>query len=443
MFWLYAILLMIGAAAFLIVPFLRTPKKDDIDREQLNVAIYKDKLAEMKQDLSMGVISQEQFENAEKDLRLSLAEDVAEEKKEGEEQKLQLGEAEASKFLLVGILLIVPVVSLLLYNQLGTSMQDIVANRASPDGGGSPHQGMDIEKMVAQLTAELEKEPMNPEGWVMLGRAYTISANKNQKAEYFQKAAEAYDRANSLLNSSDPNVLADYADALAMTTRSLNGRPLELIQKALAIQPFHQKSLWLAATQAYQVQNYKLAIEYFEKLKSQLKPDSKDAEMIASNIQQMRNLMEGKVPAPPSQAQMPAQQQAQAQPQPAPTAPPQPTVAAGNVSITGEVSIASVLKQGASPSDTVFIYAKAASGPPMPLAILKKQVKDLPMKFELNDSMAMNPSMKLSKFSKVVVLARVSKTGNAMTQSGDFQGSSQVIDVGSKGIKVQINTVIP
>ena len=118
-------------------------------------------------------------------------------------------------------------------------------------------------------------------------------------------------------------------------------------------------------------------------------------------------------------------------------------VAATGKSVSGTVKISAALKSKASPDDTVFIFARAASGPRMPLAILRKQVKDLPITFELNDSMAMNPAMKLSNFPEVVVGARISKSGNAMPQSGDLEGKSPVVSVGTTEIPIEIDQTVP
>ena len=113
--------------------------------------------------------------------------------------------------------------------------------------------------------------------------------------------------------------------------------------------------------------------------------------------------------------------------------------AAGKERITGTVSLSDALKRNADPDDTVFVLARAAQGPKMPLAILRKQVKDLPVKFTLDDSMAMSPAMKMSNFDQVVVIARVSKSGNAMPQPGDLLGMSKPLALGSSGIKISID----
>lgn len=112
-------------------------------------------------------------------------------------------------------------------------------------------------------------------------------------------------------------------------------------------------------------------------------------------------------------------------------------------SISGKVSLAPKVAAKASPTDTVLIFARAAEGPRMPLAILQTQVKDLPMEFTLTDSMAMMHSMSLSNFDKVRVVARVSKSGSAMPASGDLEGTSKVVKPGSTGVQVVVDAVLP
>jgi cytochrome c-type biogenesis protein CcmH len=117
--------------------------------------------------------------------------------------------------------------------------------------------------------------------------------------------------------------------------------------------------------------------------------------------------------------------------------------AATGAEISGEVVLSATVKGKVSPDDTVFIFAKAAQGPKMPLAILRKQVKDLPLTFSLNDAMAMSPQMKLSSFPEVLVSARVSKGGQAMAQPGDWQGQSVPVKLGAKGVRVEISELVP
>jgi cytochrome c-type biogenesis protein CcmH len=269
--------------------------------------------------------------------------------------------------------------------------------------------------MVADLAARLEKEPDNVNGWVVLARSYAVM---NRHGD----AVKAYERVIQLVPN-DPDLLADYADALAVTMGgNLSGKPLELAKRALAADPTHWKALALVGTEAFNRKDYKTAIAYWEKLKATAPPGSPIAQSIDSSIAEARELGGIKGAAAPP-----------------------PVVAAAPVGgrVAGKVDLSPALKAKVAPTDTVFVFARAAEGPRMPLAIVRKQVRDLPIEFALDDSMAMAPNMKLSSFAEVVVGARVSRSGNATPQSGDLEGLSRPVKVGATGIAVVIDSALP
>ena len=267
--------------------------------------------------------------------------------------------------------------------------------------------------MVARLVARLEKTPQDGNGWALLGRSYGVM-------QRYQDAAAAYARAAALITD-DADLLADYADALAMSQgQRIEGKPLQLIEQALKIDPLQWKALAMAGTAAFERKEFQHAIGYWEKLQSRAEPDSELARTMASNIEEARQL-----------AGIKAQTQAT---KPAPAA---------VASVQGTVSLSRAQAAKAAPSDTVFIFARAVEGPRMPLAIVRRQVKDLPLTFSLDDTQAMSPAMKLSNFTEVVIGARVSKSGNAAPQSGDLQGTSQTVKVGAKNVAIVIDSVIP
>jgi cytochrome c-type biogenesis protein CcmH len=241
----------------------------------------------------------------------------------------------------------------------------------------------------------------------------------------FEDAVAAYARAAALIKD-DAGLLADYADALAMQQeRRIDGKPLQLIEQALKIDPGHWKALAMAGSAAFDRKDYRKAIGYWEKLQSRVPPDSDFARSVASNIEEAREL--GGMKAAPASKSAPA------------------VVAAGpsGARVRGTVSLGAAFAGKVDPADTVFIYARAAEGPRMPLAIVRKQVKDLPADFTLDDSQAMSAEMKLSNFAEIVVSARISKSASATPQSGDLQGVSQKIKTGGTPIKIVIDQVVP
>jgi cytochrome c-type biogenesis protein CcmH len=307
-------------------------------------------------------------------------------------------------------------VAVLLYLVIGTPDALGPQAQAAAEGeGGHQVTREQVEKMVADLAARLEKEPDNVNGWVVLARTYAVM---NRHGD----AVKAYERVIQLVPN-DPDLLADYADALAVTSGgNLSGKPLELAKRALAADPTHWKALALVGTEAFNRKDYETAIAYWEKLKVTAPPGSPIAQSIDSSIAEAREL--GGIKG---------------------TAKPPAVVAAAPTGgrVAGKVDLSPALKAKVAPTDTVFVFARAAEGPRMPLAIVRKQVRDLPIEFALDDSMAMAPNMRLSSFAEVVVGARISRSGNAAPQSGDLEGLSKPVKVGASGIAVVIDSALP
>jgi cytochrome c-type biogenesis protein CcmH len=281
-----------------------------------------------------------------------------------------------------------------------------------------------IGQMVTRLEQRLASQPDDAEGWAMLGRSYLV-------LERFDDARKALEKAVAL-NLQTPDLLVDYADALAMESgQSLEGRPLQLINQALAQDPNNHKGLWLAGTAAYERADYKGALAYWRRLYALVPKDSEAARAMEGNIAEAENLLGGGAGA----AAAPQEDVASAAPA---------TAAAGSATVKGTVRLDQALRARVKDSDTVFVFAQATSGPRMPLAVLRAQVKDLPLQYTLDDSMAMNAAMNLSSVPEVLVVARVSKGGSAMPQSGDLQGrSGPVRTAAAAPVDIVISEVVP
>ncbi|WP_455204643.1 c-type cytochrome biogenesis protein CcmI [Kaarinaea lacus] len=429
-FWIVAVLLIAAALLFLLPPLLlKTGDKGEIVRKDINVMLFKDQLAELDADLNAGTITQDQFEQAKHDLERSLLQDVSVEEDAVASAKVQtFGKKSA-----IAVVVFIPVLAIVLYQILGSGEAGLKPEEAQLAQSTEGHQGT-IEEQIRKLQEHLQSNPDDMEGWTMLARSYYFLKN-------YQAASETFARVVAMTNESDANLLVAYADALAMAQgRTMDGRPMELVKKALELQPFHTTGLWLAGTASYQAQDYPAALGYWEKLVQLFPQGSEQHTQMLKNIAEVKQLM-GQDLEPELIAKINAEQSGQSTQSTATTS--TATAASGNASVSGEVSIDPALNSKVSPSDTVFIFARAANGPRMPLAILKKQVSDLPIKFTLDDSLAMNPGMALSKFQEIIVAARVSKTGNAMPQSGDLKGSTSVIKVGAQNLKIIIDSAVP
>ncbi len=292
-------------------------------------------------------------------------------------------------------------------NQAGWQVGPGKPGNAAAVAGGEAAQ---IEAMVAKLADRLKSKPDDAEGWTMLGRSYSVLGRYDEAVPAFQKVVS--------LRPRDAQALADLADAVGMRNgRSLEGEPEKLIEQALQVDGKNLKALALAGTVAFQRGDFARAVKHWELAVSLAEPGSDLVNNLQGGIAEARqrgNLL-GASPAPASS----------------------PAAATGT-SVSGRVTLSAALKAKAAPEDTVFVFARAAQGPKMPLAILKKQVKDLPLEFTLDDSLAMSPAARLSSAGQVVVGARISKSGNATPQPGDLQVLSAPVAVGASGLAIEI-----
>lgn len=415
MFSVAAAILIAAALLFIVPPLWRRRDQHGVQRDRSNLEIYKDQLQELEADLRNGILSQEQFAQGQLELERRLLEDVTPEAAQTP-VKDDRGEGRGAA---ITVILLVPLLAVFLYLLKGTpaalSPEKITA-AAVQEGNGPAHAVTmeQIEGMVQGLASRLESNPQDAEGWRMLGRSYVALGR-------YQEAIAALERAVAMIPN-DPDLLADYADALAMTNgQRLAGKPMDMIKRALQLDPDHQKSLWLAGTAAYDQSDYPGAVAYWERLLKQLAPGSQEAQQVTNIVAEARDLAAGKRPAPVAQTTEPA----------------------ASAQVAGRVSLSPALQAKVAPGDTVYVFAKAPQGPPMPLATFRAQAKDLPIKFNLDDSMAPTPMARLSDFPSVIVGARISKSGNPMPQSGDLQGMTDVVQVGSSGVEVKINSVVP
>jgi cytochrome c-type biogenesis protein CcmH len=322
-----------------------------------------------------------------------------------------------SRRLLAGLSLFVLAVAAAGYAVYGTpgAWRGVpVAKSDEEAGAGHGSAGAQIEAMVAKLEQRMKDQPDDAEGWSMLGRSYSALGRYPEAVAAFKRVAA--------LKPKDAQALADQADAVAMAAgRKLAGEPAQLIARALELDPKNLKALALAGTIAFDANDFAKAAQLWTTAVAVAEPGSELERTLQSGVAEARSRA-GLPPAPVAAASTPA-----ATP-----------VAAAGASLAGQVQISAALKAKASPEDTLFVFARAVDGPRVPLAILRKQVKDLPLSFTLDDSMAMNPSMRLSTATQVIVGARVSKSGNAIAQPGDLQGFTKAVAVGASGLKIEI-----
>ncbi len=385
-----------------------------------NLSILRDQLAELERDLARGTLSQAHYQQARDDFDRRVLEELS-------EPGSRAAVAGSGRRIALVLGLLMPLCAGLLYWQIG-SLPGLENGSAAPHAGKvSPEQ---VEAMVAKLAARLEQAPEDADGWALLGRSYMTM-------QRYDQAAKAYERATSLIKN-NADLYADYADALAMAQgRRIDGKPLKLVEEALRVDPNHWKALAIAGSAAFERKDYKAATGYWEKLLARVGPETEFGRSVASNLDEARQLAGIAAPVAKNGAPVAAGKAASAAKES------QKEPAAGGGRLSGTVRLSPALAGKAAPEDTVFIFARAVQGSRMPLAIVRRQVKDLPYSFVLDDSQAMSPEMKLSKFAEVVVGARISKAGSAVPQSGDLQGASKAVKVGSKDVTVVIDAAVP
>lgn len=427
--------MLVAALAWVLVPLLRGSRGGNVRREASNVAILRDQLAELETDLANGTLQREQYDQARRELEAR----VLEESRATHPEKLATGPTHVGAYTAAILGAAIPIGAAVLYFALGgyQAFAPGAMAAASPNSNGAQHDlsPEKVAEMAASLAARLEREPGNAEGWSTLAHTY-------YSLQRFPEAVAAYERAEKLVPD-NADLLADYADALGAANRSLAGKPTELVNRALKADPKQWKALALAGTIAFDRKDYRQAVTYWEQLKGLLPPESDMARSIESSIAEARDLGKITTAAVPERAAGTPAKAAEPAIGAAPKAGAGATAPVPGSSLSGEVRLSPALAKSVGPDAAVFVIARAAEGPKMPLAIVRKQVRDLPFKFALDDSLAMAPDMKVSNFAQLVVTARVSRTGNAMPTSGDLEGSSAPVKLGTQGIQVVIDSTRP
>ncbi len=411
--------LMAAAALAWVLPGLLRRREEAaiVQPRAATLAVLKDQLAELEADLAAGTLPRDQYQQARQDLERR----ALEETRDAAAHVTAAGNMAPASWTAVVLAFAIPALAAILYVSIGAPHGVTQSPEARAPGQPSRH---DVEGMVAKLAARMEQVPDDGKGWALLARSYLVLGRNDD-------AVAAYERAANILKD-DADVLADYADALAMQQgRNIEGKPMKLIERALKIDPTQWKALAMAGSAAFDRKDYKTAIAYWQKLESRAEPGSEFARQVSANIQEASERAGIKVAAAPAM-----QPKGESAPKTAAAAP-------GGGKIEGQVSLTRELASKAAPTDTVFVFARAIEGPRMPLAIMRLQVKDLPAKFHLDDTMSMSPAIKLSSFPQVIIGARVSKSGSATPQSGDLQGISKPTPVGASGVSLVIDQQLP
>lgn len=421
LFWIIAAAMMLVALALLAPTLIRRQRSHADGTQSLNVEIAREHLAELVKQRDAGELSDEEFEQARKDLEFALAQDL-----EGTRDAPAARGGDGGRWVLPVTVLLIPLITVPLYLRIGSPGLIEPQTATSAVTHGAEGQLPPIEELVKQLRERMEANPDNAEGWFLLGRTY-------MRLEDYPQAVYAFEKVVALLPEETAGLLS-LADALTMRDgRQVGPRAIELLEKALSLEPDSVTALWLLGSAAADRGDTAAALRYWQRAY----PLLADEPAMQRELGQMITRAGGEPPA--TAATLPSIMPA------APTSAPTsaeageaPPAAGPGAAIVVEVAVTPALVEKLDPQDTIFVLARAESGPPMPLAVSRHHADELPLRVTLTDEMAMMPSMTLSTFPRVKVTARVSKSGQAGVQPGDMTAGDVVVDSAAPPESVQL-----
>jgi cytochrome c-type biogenesis protein CcmH len=386
-----------------------------LTRSEANLAILREQALQLTDEHAAGLLTSAAYEAA----RMELARrTLAESPDAGRPARAPVPPRSRRTAVLMSAL--VPVLGLVLYARLGsTEALDSAPPNAANAAAGADVTMAQVEAMVSTMAARLENpapgQADDPVAWDMLARSLAA-------LQRYSDADRAYARAIALAPG-NAQLLADRADLLVLLQdRRSAGEPTRLIEEALKIDPDNLKALALAGSAAFERQDFDAALKHWSRARARATPGSDFANGLDRSIEAARSSAGAGAPPVKTAARQ------------------TPAAAAG---VSGTVSIAPALLARVQPGDTLFIFARAAQGPRMPLAILRLPAGNWPASFQLDDSLAMSPELKLSGFDQVVVQARVSRSGQALPQTGDLIGQTTALKPGTRGIELRLDQVQP
>ena len=439
-FWIVAATLTVAAFSWLAFALWRqrhtglSPTDAPLAREA-TLQILRDQLTQLDADLARGLIDAEQHRLGREEVERRVLEEIDLGSVASSGALAPNARAERPWKTIAVMTIGVPLLAGVIYARIG---QPEAVMASASRGMQADTDGVTVEQvetLVKQLAERMESRPDDVQGWTLLARTYAAM-------QRFPESSAAYAKAVKLAPQ-DAQLLTDHADVLAVLQgQKLAGEPARLVAQALVLDPTNLKALALAGSGAFEAQDYAKALGYWTRARELAPPGSDFANGLDSSIEAARKALPPGTQVAAAVTASASAAAVTAVPTP-PAAPASTAGAAGATSVSGRVTLAPALAAKAAPTDVVFIFARAAEGPRMPLAILRKTVADLPIDFTLDDSLAMSPAMTLSTHPLVVVGARISKSGNAMPSAGDLSGQVTNVKTGSTGLAIVIDTVQP
>ena len=401
LFWAAAAAAIVLALAFVLPVLMRNSnaERSKAARRDINLAVYRDQMKDLNNELSSTQLSQEQFLASKLELETRAAEDAL-----AEEDRAAV--PVASRRLGFTLAAVLPVAAIAMYAWLGNPGALIAqgGEQNNPALAAQPSEA-DVLKMIQSIEARAQANPTDGEVWEALANANAMMGRWPESLQAFQKALE--------LSPTKPAVMSGYAEALAMTSNMvLAGKPIEMVQQALKADPNDIKALELAGIYAFQNEEFAQAVVLLDRLQRLMSSDVP----YAQEILKMRN-----------EAQRLAEMDG---------------VATSPASVSGSVEVPAALRSQVGAKSTLYVIARDGEGGP-PLAAARVTLGPFPIQFRLDNTMAMNAANTLSNHKEVVLVARISASGDPVGKPGDLEGRLVGVPVGAGDVKLVIDRVLP
>lgn len=427
-------LLIVAVLFALLWPLLRPVNAVRDSGAQMSLELLRKQFSELEVNFKAGRVPEDEYRETRSEIEMR----VLDEARHSEPASSPAAaEVKAQTWAIAGLILVlIPCLGYLFWSQLGSpkALDDTFMAeqmRLAQESRSQGHSASDLSRQIQMLEDHVKQSPDNLDAWIMLSR--TQAALKNWK-----KSSQAFAQVNRLLPN-NPDVLADWADVEAASQGGdLSGKPKELIEQALKIDPKNGKALMLMGTYCFNMRDYRGAVDYWERILPLLEQGSEEWKMVAESIEEARRAGGISTTSQPSGMMLAVP----------------PTVTAQNPQLAknddgafleGSVRLSDSLKEKLRSGDVLFIYARPVHGSKMPVAFERYAVKDWPVSFHLDDRNTMASGMTtLADTDQVIVEARISHSGNFMPASGDLQGAAaEPVKKGTRGIEVVIDTVLP
>ena len=401
LFFLSITVLALIAVMFLVPGILKNPKSASLDREQQNIEIARRRTAELKRRRIEGDVQDADAAQIQEEIERELLVDL-DALGTDDDRKTGASSSRVRQWAAISVGTSIPVAAGLLYLILGEP--SVIGNPSlltpkTAEVSQSAELPQSFESMIQTLEEHLKSEPEDMQGWLTLAQLYLAEERFDEASNTFAKVRE--------LTGDSADVLIRQASAMAMAQNgSLSGEPEALIDRALLLDPNHTSGLWLAGLAASAKEDYRAALEFWTKAEANLDDQETRFEMRRLINEARANLGE-----PPVFAQEANE------------------LVSSRSSVLVKVTVDSSIQEQTDPEDTLFIFARSIGGPAVPLAVVKQQVRDLPLEVVLDDSLAMVPNMTISNFEEFSVVARISKSGAPTESSGDFFGEAGPIQL--------------